>query len=509
MENSFELENCLKTILDTSLDIVVVIDPDGTILYINEQAAAPLKKPADHLIGDNLWECFPPDAAERRRIEIQKAVETKEPVRYEDRGESNWYDIVIYPVVDGDKKITRLVTWGRDITGYKKAELALKKERDFAEGLIETARAIVLVLDPEGKIVRFNSFLEEIAGYKLSEVVGKDWISSFIPERIRDEIRGGFQKAIGNSQTKGYINPIMTKSGKERIIEWYDKTILDTDGNVTGLLAIGLDITTRIKAQEEIRKFNEELENHVRQRTLDLEAANQELEAFSYSVSHDLRAPIRRINSFCKILQAEHQFQLTAKGREYLDFIRQTTHMMGGLIENLLKLSRISRSEITFHRVDLSAMVQQLLHAMQQADPERKVKLKIQKNLEVEGDLHLLKILLQNLLDNAWKFSENRSTSKISFGCNRKSGRKVYFIKDNGVGFDMQYVNKLFLPFQRLHDSGQFPGTGVGLAIVKRIIKRHGGEIWIEGEPDAGTTVNFTLPDRKNHNSVSGSMTES
>jgi light-regulated signal transduction histidine kinase (bacteriophytochrome) len=246
-------------------------------------------------------------------------------------------------------------------------------------------------------------------------------------------------------------------------------------------------------AEDEIRKLNAELEQRVRERTAQLEAANKDLEAFTYSVSHDLRAPLRGINGWSLALEEDYYDKIDEKGRQYLSHVRSETQHMSGLIDDLLKFSRETRIEMKRQQVDMTALAQTVASRLRQANPASGVEFVIQPGLTGRADSHLLEIVLTNLLDNAVKFSGTRAQALIEFGQTEQNAQKVFFVRDNGVGFDMAYGHKLFNVFQRLHKQSEFPGTGIGLAIVRRIINRHGGLVWAEAQPDQGATFYFTL----------------
>ena len=253
--------------------------------------------------------------------------------------------------------------------------------------------------------------------------------------------------------------------------------------------ALERDIAGRKKAEGEVQALNEELKHHVRQ----LEETNKELEAFSYSVSHDLRSPLRSIVGFSHALLEDYAGKLDAEGRDYLNRVVAATQRMGQLIDDLLKLSRVSRLEMSRERIDLSAIAQTIAGNLKKNHPERAADFIIAQGLGAYGDERLLTVVLENLLANAWKFSEKNLETVIEFGLTKAGGEPAYFVKDNGAGFDMAFADKLFNPFQRLHHAAEYPGTGIGLATVKRVINRHGGRVWIEGEAGRGTTVYFTL----------------
>lgn len=249
----------------------------------------------------------------------------------------------------------------------------------------------------------------------------------------------------------------------------------------------------RREAEDQIVQMNFELDERVQQRTSQLEAANKEMEAFAYSVSHDLRAPLRSIDGFSKALLDDYADKLDAEGKDHLRRVRKASQRMGQLIDDILKLSRLTRGEMLIEQVDLSALVRDVVKPFAAANPDRKVKMHIQEGVSVRGDRKMLRVVLENLLSNAWKYTGKQQLAWITFGTAPSTGGMACFIKDNGAGFDMAFSQKLFAPFQRLHAEKDFPGTGVGLATVQRIIHRHGGEIWAESEPGKGATFYFTL----------------
>ena len=256
------------------------------------------------------------------------------------------------------------------------------------------------------------------------------------------------------------------------------------------LAELRAEIVERQQAEQRARELNQGLQQAI----IELQAVNKELEAFSYSVSHDLRAPLRSIDGFSQALLEDCFDQLDATGQDYLRRIRFATQRMGQLIDDLLTLSRVTRSEMQRESIDLSRLASRICTDLQQAHPERQVEIKVQPGLVAQGDIRLLQILLDNLLNNAWKFTSRQLQAKVEFGAiAQENGTLAYFVRDDGVGFDMVYVDKLFRPFQRLHGMNEFSGNGIGLATVQRIVHRHGGRVWAEGSLTRGATFYFTL----------------
>lgn len=275
-------------------------------------------------------------------------------------------------------------------------------------------------------------------------------------------------------------------------VEYWSRPIM-RDGSVAGTVVSFVDVSERKRVEGELAQHRERLEELVGERTAQLEAANKELEAFSYSVSHDLRAPLRAIDGFSQALLEDHGHDLGADARGYLDRVRTAVQRMGVLIDDLLELSRVSRAVMRIDEIDLSVMASEIVADRRAAEPQRHVEVVIAPALFALGDARLLAVAFTNLLDNAWKYTGRNPNARIEVGAEATNGERVFFVRDNGVGFDMQYADKLFGAFQRLHSERDFPGTGVGLATVARIVQRHGGRVWAEGVPGQGATFYFTL----------------
>jgi len=275
--------------------------------------------------------------------------------------------------------------------------------------------------------------------------------------------------------------------------EWTDTAIYDDEGNLVEYQSVGRDITKQKQAEEEQNANREQLERLVEERTHDLEITNKELESFSYSVSHDLRAPLRTIDGFCSLLLEQNEKQLDEVGKDYLQRVRISVSRMSELIDALLGLAHVSRTELKRKIFDMSAIVSDIATQLSENQKDRVVEFDIQENVEAIGDAKLLQIALDNLIENAWKYTINTPNPIIHFGVVQNKNEKIYFIRDNGIGFDMKNSEKLFSPFRRLPQPDNIPGTGIGLATVSRIILRHGGKIWAEADVNKGATFYFTL----------------
>lgn len=360
--------------------------------------------------------------------------------------------------------------------------------------VLELAPDGIVTVDKHGRITFASNQMEKIFGYKPDDLLGRQ-IETLIPERFHDlHITHRAEYSVSpRTRPMGVGLELygLRKDGTEFPVEIaLAPTWAENELTVTAIIR---DITERKQAEAEIRKLNAELEERVRARTAQLEEANKELEAFSYSVSHDLSAPLRLIDGFSRDLDKTYEDKLDDRGKKDLKWIRESVAKMADLIDDLLQLSRIGRQQAQFETVDLSSIVNSITTDLQKQNPERQIIVSIQPNITAHAEPNLLHIVLDHLIDNAWKFTSKTTEARIEFGTSEDGDERVYFVKDNGVGFDMKYAGRLFAPFERLHTENEFPGTGIGLAIVRRIINRHHGRVWAEGEVGRGATIYFTL----------------
>lgn len=347
----------------------------------------------------------------------------------------------------------------------------------------------IFTLAPNGCVMNWNAGAQRTHGYPAEEIIGQDFSCFYVPKEID---AGKPQRDLQLATAEGRFEEEGWRVRQGGLRFWAAvsiSTLRDESGQIRGFAQVTRDLTERQRAEAEIRKLHEDL----KRRAVELEFANKELEAFNYSVSHDLRNPLSVINGFSALLLKNYSQKLGEKGQNYLQRIHNACKRMEQLIEDLLLLSRISRTQVHIETVQLSSLVQKIALALQQTQPQRQVEFRIAAGVMAKGDGRLLEIVLENLLGNAWKYTGKKAHTCIEFGTIQQEGQTVYFVRDNGAGFSMADADKLFYAFQRLHQQSEFEGTGIGLATVQRIIHRHGGKIWAEAVVDAGATFYFTL----------------
>jgi signal transduction histidine kinase len=375
------------------------------------------------------------------------------------------------------------------LTTLKEKNNQLQLLHDETVGIFAAAQVGIMVVDRDFRILSSNRRMREIFFNDEPADPCVDHCRDLVCKgQIPDELCA-VRKILAGSELASFKGWAV----RGHVFDVEAAPIHDSDGTVKRIVLVYNDITGLKKAQEELGLLNAELEQRVIERTAQYQEVNKELESFCYSVSHDLRAPLRHISGFSNILQEDYFDRLDEEGRDYLRRICAVASRMGGMIDDLLRISRVSRTKMNLATVDLSQLAENAANLFSEAEPERTVRFEIEPGLSVRGDVTLLGMVMQNLIGNAWKYSAHNRDAVISFGKATCNGRETFFVRDNGVGFDMAYGDKLFRVFERLHGE-EFEGSGIGLATVQRIINRHRGEIWAEGKVGAGATFYFTLP---------------
>lgn len=531
-----ESERTANTLLNASPDLILLMDLKGNIQACNEVSADSLSQRKSEIIGKNFFLLLENFQSDSRKVFFNKSIHSGMPVHFEDEYNGDWFDCGFFPIEDEFGRIERVAFFSHNITERKNNE---KKEREYSrriEIISNLERLILLKRRPERIYPFFFSALGTFynsdhifialfeGGNGAVDILSKkgdDKQSGFANEKIPfDEFMSIGLRLSPGAVIKNYSSP------PEGINAFWDKYLsagitsiaaipLQTEEKISGFIvlmnkelnsyiigniAFAQDMTATLAIAleqdnlvEQNKRHAVELENKVNERTSELAEVNKELEAFSYSVSHDLRAPLRVIDGYSRVLFEDYEGSLDETAKQFLEKITTSTGKMASLIEDMLKLSRISRLTLIKEDVDLSRMIEDIMHDLKESEPERNAELEIQQGLMARGDYRLIRIAMENLLGNAWKFTSKKDTASIKFGLLDVNKEKYYFISDNGAGFDMNYSDRLFGAFQRLHTPGEFPGTGIGLSIVQRIIKRHNGKIWAESKIDSGSTFYFSI----------------
>jgi PAS domain S-box-containing protein len=400
-----------------------------------------------------------------------------------------WLQMRARPLLEDGKRPSAVVTVLRDTTEHKRAESALRENEEKFRSFVETTNEWIWSIDSSGRITYSNPAAQAMLGYDPEELIGRP-IESLLNEEDRNRFRYRLRQCV--AQKRCWAAVVLRwnqRNGSSRYTESNAVPILGPEGEVAGMRGADRDITERRATEMHIEQLNNQLERRVAQ----LNAANKELEAFSYSVSHDLRAPLRSIDGFSQALLEDYGDRLDATGRDYLQRVRAASQRMAQLIDDMLQLSRVARNELSLQTVDVTALAEAVGTEQAARHPDRAVDLVVAPGMTAQADPHLLRIVMENLLDNAWKFTRNNPNARVEVGIADYQGDRAFFVKDNGVGFDMAYAGKLFGAFQRLHAMTEFEGTGVGLATVQRIVNRHGGSVAAQAEVGRGATIYFTL----------------
>ena len=387
----------------------------------------------------------------------------------------------------------------RDISERKAAEEAMALRVEEMASILASVGDGVFGMDLEGRATYVNAAFEQLTGWREEEVISHNTHRLLHHTRSDGTPYPEEQCPVTRTVRTGSLERVENdifwrKDGSSFPVDYTSAAFRDSAGLLKGAVVVFRDITERKELEAERARHREELERAVAERTADLRAVNQELESFSYTVSHDLRGPLRTIDGYSQVMEEEYQEELDDAARAYLHRMRYAATRMTELLDGLLVLSRVTRRELDSKEVNLSDLAGEIADEFAESDPERTVTWDLQPELTAWGDPGLLHVLMQNLLGNAWKFTEEREPAVIEFGAARTKRGRAFYVRDNGAGFDMRHSDGLFKPFQRLHKAEEFAGTGIGLATVQRIVSRHGGQVWAESVPGQGATFYFTLP---------------
>jgi len=499
-----ESEEQYRTLAETATDAIVTIDENSKILYMNTAIKSVFGYSREELVGKQLTVLMP---------EYLRTIHRDAMTRYVRTGKRHisWNSVELEGLHKNGNSIPLEVSYGefrkeghylftgiiRDIRERKKAEQALQESEKHYRELMAQSPVGVQVFAPDGTLVKVNKAWERIWGVSSGDDIGQH-NPLHDPQIARLGLRDNIERVF-KGETVEFDDVLYDPSsagmpGVKRWIRPKAYQVRDEQGRVLHIVVMSEDITAQKEAQRRILQINEELERRVKERTAELETSNKELEAFSYSVSHDLRAPLRGIHGFASILLEDYGKRLDAEAQRIIKIIKGNTSKMGTLIDELLTFSRLSRTGISHESIHMNSLVADCIREMIDLGDYPNINVSVEQLPTLTCDNTMMRHVWTNLLSNAAKFSSTQPDPQIEIGSTTSDKEIIFFVKDNGVGFDMAYVSQLFGVFHRLHREDEFPGTGVGLAIVQRIVQRHGGRVWAEGRPGEGATFSFSLP---------------
>jgi PAS domain S-box-containing protein len=508
-------EERLAGIVNSAMDAIISVDSEQKIVLFNAAAERVFRCAASDVIGQPIDIFIPKQFREEHRRDVQRfggtgvtsrsmrSLGTLMGLRAD--GEEFPIEASISQIEAAGQPLFTVIL--RDVTERRRAEEELRASEAKLQTIVENLTEGLAVSDLQGNLLHFNRAALANHGF-VSLEEGRRHLTEFVDTFELSDLDGTvlpvdqwpLARILRGERVSGWeVRIRRTQADWRRVFNYGGTLVHDADGKPTMAVVTINDITERKRADEEIRQLNAELEQRVMKRTAELEAANRELEAFSYSVSHDLRAPLRAVDGFSKAVLEDYAPQLPQEGQRYLNTIRQSAQRMGELIDDLLTFSRLGRQPLKTRPVDMGKLVRSVIADMNGQLEGRQVEIRIQELPACQADPALLKQVWINLLSNALKFTGKQESAIVEVGSAQEHGENVFFVRDDGTGFDMRYAGKLFGVFQRLHRGDEFEGTGVGLAIVQRIIHRHGGRVWAEGAVGRGATFYFTLGGEENH----------
>ena len=506
-EDLQESESRYRSVVDTQTELICRWHPGGIITFVNEAYCRYFDKTREELIGHSFMSFIPQQ--DQATVEAHFASLTKEnPVASHEHqviasdGEIRWQRWINQASFDEQGQVIEFQSVGRDITELRQTLLELEHSR---EHLQESEARYRLVVDSQSELIcryRPDTILtfvnEAYCRYfhkTREELIGQSYLP-FVPPEFRTKIRAYLSTLNKDKPVDTIEVQVNSTNGEIRWQRWTTQVSFDEQGQINEIQAIGKDVTEIRQAELELVRYREHLEDMVAIRTADLEASNKEMESFSYAVAHDLRTPLRAITSYSQVLMLDASQKLNEDEQNSLNRIIAAGKYMAQLIDDILNLSKISRSELHLETVDISAQCRHVMKVLNQSEPQRTVNWNIKPGIKVWADHKAVSLIVDNLLENAWKFTRHNPQAAIEVGLTHERGMDVFFVKDNGVGFDMQYAARLFREFERLHGK-DFEGSGIGLATVRHIVERHGGSVWARAVQGEGATFYVHLPSQE------------
>ena len=491
----------LASIVEFSDDAIISKDLNSIVTSWNRGAEKVFGYRSGEMLGTSIMRLIPPDRQQDEQLILGKirrgeSVEHFETVRRRKDGRLINVSVTASPIKDDTGRVVGVSKVARDITEKVRAEEARRESEERFRVMANSITQLAWLARADGFIYWYNQRWYDYTGTTPEQMEGWGWQSVHDPE-VLPKVMAGWQSAITAGKAFEMEFPLRGADGKFRAFLTRAQPVKDSAGNVVQWCGTNTDVEDLKQVEEKIQQLNAELERRVTERTAQLEAVNKELEAFSYSVSHDLRAPLRGVDGYIRMLQEDCAGQLDAEGNRLLGIVSSEAKRMGQLIDDLLAFSRLGRTRMGSMTIDTTSLASSVFESLTRAAPAAAPRLELAPLPPVQGDLGMLRQVFVNLLGNAIKFTRHQPAPVIEIGNGDSGAMTTFYVRDNGVGFDEKYAHKLFGVFQRLHSEEEFEGTGVGLALVQRVIQRHGGKIWAEGKPNHGAVFYFTLPTAK------------
>ncbi len=489
-----------QTLIDSVVDYAIyILDPAGIVRSWNAGAERIKGYTAEEILGQHFSRFYPQADIERGKPRYQLEVAANvgrcedEGYRVRKDGSQFWADVVLTAVRDADGALTGFAKITRDLTERRKTEQTLRESEErfrlLVEGVVDYG---IFMLNPAGVVTSWNTGAERIMGYGAGEIIGRSFDCFFLAEDVQ---AGRSRNELDVAASAGRFEGQGWRQRKDGTRFWADFTVSalrDADGRLIGFVKVTRDLTSRRAAEEQIEHLRLDLQH----RNENLAAANADLEAFSRSMAHDLKAPVRHILAYADMLLRDFKDSMPAEALDHVSHIKKSAVRMSDLVRDLLGWFSIARRPVKAHTVALQPLVKSVIAEFAVETLNRNVEWRVSELFEAECDRGLVLLLLQNLIGNALKFTRTRERAVIEIGHVVTEDDRVVFVRDNGVGFNMDYVGKLFHAFERLHPASDFEGTGIGLTIAARIVQKHGGRIWADAAPDKGATFHFTLDGR-------------